>query len=199
MIRRLSFCIALLVVCLGDGTTETCFAQIGYFQNPENGHYYWLFGSPDLIWEEANQAASTETYLGLQGHLATITSAEEQAFVESITSLSISFPGIWLGGFQSADAAEPDSGWQWVTGEPFDYTHWGGGEPSDSNDDEDYLTMLPGGIWNDLSEAFNTGGPDIPNLLPYLVEFEVPEPNSLLLLALGITVAILGRGRESSS
>ncbi|MDB4780426.1 hypothetical protein OAG48_00705, partial [bacterium] len=83
------------------------------------------------------------------GHLATMNSAEEQDFLRSNT-LGGSF-----GGFQdrtAADYSEPNGGWRWVTGEPFDYTGWLPGEPNNSGGDEHYVFTCCGGEagnWND--------------------------------------------------
>jgi hypothetical protein len=51
--------------------------------------------------------------------------------------------------------------WRWVTGEPFTWANWKGGEPNNSNN-EDYIQFVGGGKWNDLP---NTS-------LPYVLEFE---------------------------
>ena len=43
--------------------------------NLENGHYYELINMPEgITWEDANNAAQSSPYLGMKGHLATITS-----------------------------------------------------------------------------------------------------------------------------
>lgn len=57
---------------------------------------------------------------GRRGHLVTITSAAENAFVTQRfgTRLGGRF---WLGGYkemQTSDSANPASGWRWLTGEP---------------------------------------------------------------------------------
>ena len=45
-----------------------------------NGHYYDLVSST-LDWSTADAAASASTYLGQQGHLATLTSSAEDLWV----------------------------------------------------------------------------------------------------------------------
>ncbi len=40
--------------------------------------------------------------------------------------------GMWYGGFQPPGVTPPNSGWEWVTGEPWDYTNWAPGEPNDA-------------------------------------------------------------------
>ena len=76
------------------------------------------------------------------GHLATITSAAENAF---ITSRFDGSERIWLGG---SDAMSEGS-WQWVTGEPWSFSGFGEGEPNDLAPGEDYLELGEGGVWND--------------------------------------------------
>ena len=75
-----------------------------------NGNYY-EYVAADVNWVDANAAADAMSYLGFDGHLLTITSAAEHAFVIA------NFGDIkaWIGGFQPPDgAAEPDpaAGWQ---------------------------------------------------------------------------------------
>jgi len=67
------------------------------------------------------------------GHLATITSEAENAFIYGLASNNIalwhSLPngcvlGPWLGGTQPTGSSEPGGGWRWVTGETWSYTNW---------------------------------------------------------------------------
>jgi formylglycine-generating enzyme required for sulfatase activity len=103
-----------------------------------NGHRYLHLTTP-MTWEQAREYAEA-----LGGHLATITSAEEQAaLVDNFLGLNL-----WIGGFQPADSEEPDGGWQWVTGEPWAFTAWKSGEPNDQFG-EDRLNFHPSGGWND--------------------------------------------------
>jgi hypothetical protein len=141
-------------------------AQVVY--NPSNGHYYELVFT-GLEWWDAKTEAHTRTYLGLRGHLATITSADESLFVATNIPDAINFTS-YLGGYQdwnAPDYSEPAGGWRWVTGEPWNYTDWSPGEPNNSNNHEDYLHFLTNGQWNDFSGY----GPD-----QYLVEYESYPP-----------------------
>ncbi|MDM8159582.1 C-type lectin domain-containing protein, partial [Labilibaculum sp. K2S] len=122
--------------------------------SPSTGHFYEFINST-LYWDAAETAASAKTYYGLQGYLATVTSAEENSFVKS----KISSYNTWLGG---SDAATEGS-WLWVsgpeTGNQFStgatayngsYVNWKSGEPSNSSGVEHCLLMnYSDGSWND--------------------------------------------------
>ena len=99
------------------------YPQVSYSEvrNPANGHYYRVVNnhSPEAVtWTSANAAAQTYSYLGVTGHLATITSQEEQEFVESLIAAPAPTLGsFWIGGMRVGNA------WSWITGEPFMYTN----------------------------------------------------------------------------
>ena len=110
-----------------------------------NGHWY----AADPVsrgWAAAQAAARARG-----GHLATMTSAAETAFVVASQGvLAVDRP--WLGGFQDLNAphyAEPAGGWRWVTGEPWDYTQWGVAEPNDAGNEHWLHFDVPTGLWND--------------------------------------------------
>lgn len=111
-----------------------------------NGHYYVLNNvEPSFIsWDVADAEVASTTLLGATGHLVTITSAEEQAFVEG--AFGVGLRGCWMGGIQAEGAAEPLDGWQWITGEPWEYTNWGAGEPSDSEKVNENRLAFRGGL-----------------------------------------------------
>lgn len=103
-----------------------------------NGHTYevrWV--SEGVTWSECNSLAQ-----GLGGHLATITSADENNFVFSIIQQGSSFfwryftpttlGGPYFGGVQADGSAEPDSGWGWITGESNTFSSWESGFPGSS-------------------------------------------------------------------
>jgi hypothetical protein len=114
-----------------------------------NGHWYALIETPGgLSWQDAKAAAEQ---LAPGTHLATFTSAAEGAFVaEKVLSENLGRPYSqpWLGGFQPDGSVEPDSGWQWVTGEPSVYAGWAEGEPNDEGG-EDALHVWGLAGWND--------------------------------------------------
>lgn len=138
-----------------------------------NGHYYEFIQSAGITWTSADAAASSSVYLGAPGHLVTITSADENAFVAALTGVDFR---AWIG---LTDAAVEGT-YQWVTGETFAYSNWSAGEPSG---DGDYVEMFASNDkWNDRPNT-----PFEPPVASYVVEYStVPEPASLALLGLGL-------------
>lgn len=159
--------------------------------NPQNSHVYRLIQFPELRWADARQAATSQSLGVAGGYMATITSADEQAFVEAKFLTAVQPWGAWLGGYQPAGSAEPAGNWQWVTGEAFGYTNWHpSGEPSNANNNENQLQLLNNGYWNDLGTSEPGGSPLYD--LPYIVEFSVPEPASS---GMALTAVYVAGGR----
>lgn len=151
------------------------------------GHYYdFVAGFQD--WSSANTAASTSSYLGLPGHLATIADANENAFLAATFSNSG-----WLGLVKSPTETDPASGWSWVTQEAFSYSNWQPSEPNNntSQGPENRGEFYVDGTWNDLNE--NPIGNGING---YFVEFEaIPEPTTMTLVTLCTSAILLNRRR----
>jgi hypothetical protein len=168
--------------------------------NAGNGNYYQAVADPGVTWSDARAAAATE-FRGCIGHLATITSAAENAFI--VETFEDALLGrYWLGGAQDAAFGEPAGGWGWITGEPFIYTNWAGGEPNNSIDAyPERIPPLPGepedflhfhwfdasdpGRWNDIAEneSFFVDG--------YVVEYDCPPNGS-------VTERVSGSGHFTS-
>ncbi len=172
--------------------------QAAVVQWSGNGHYYEIINK-QINWYDAKTEAENMTYLGLQGHLATITSAEENQFLTNTFLSAIN--NKWLGGFQPPGTGEPNEEWSWVTGEVWNYTNWNTGEPNDVGG-EDALsfwstTNSDGKTWNDAPFTHNYG-----STAGYVVEYQgvapIPEPSSLVLGLLGLGGAIAGRRRKNA-
>ncbi len=135
-----------------------------------NGHAYWTMGRWHIDWNESKRTAEEAVFHGSSGHLATITSAAEEQWIEHTFTFSANR---WIGGYQDPTLPqyrEPDGGWAWVTGEPWSYTNWALGEPNDWNAEDqgkqsNYL--MHDGRWDD---APLRGG----NHDEFIVEFPGP-------------------------
>ncbi len=167
--------------------------------NAETGHYYEFVPSRRISWTTARAAAEDRSrygqqgypagMYGLQGYLATITSATENAFLTEKVSGSA-----WIG----ANDALAEGEWRWVTGPEGledegkgrlfcagpasacavrngSYLNWNVREPNNTGTNppgEDYAHMMswtrPAGMWNDLP---NGGGGGSYESTGYLVEY----------------------------
>jgi hypothetical protein len=129
----------------------------------DNGNDHWYkFVGDEAGWNAARAAADDEVNGGHDdAHLATVTSEEENGFVQDLAFNQNGEDGeVWLGGTDR----DSEGNWHWVdTGEDFDYTNWAGGQPDDSgassfwgveiNPGEDYLEMFQNGEWNDEGQS----------------------------------------------
>lgn len=125
---------------------------------------FYRVSAGTATWSAANAAALSATLVepdgvigveGVTGHLANITSADENAFIQSMGAFNK-----WLGGSDSA----VEGTWRWTSGpeegEKFwqgtaggsapsgSYANWGAGEPNNSGN-EDTVHMRADGFWND--------------------------------------------------
>ncbi len=99
-------------------------------------HHYQVFHNV-LKWQEAKRACEA-----MGGHLATITSAHMQRVLESVNSRNES---LWIGA-----SCDGSGNWAWVTGEPWEYTNWIGGNSSGAASNESCAALCPEG-WNTLA------------------------------------------------
>lgn len=154
----------------------------------DNGHEYQVFAGEGISWTSARTAAQA---LGAGWDLATITSAQEDAFVASLLPVApASRSHYWIG---ATDGALEGS-FAWVTGEPFIYANWHGGEPNNLGN-EDFLAydFRSAWAWNDAPDALGS------LVRGYVAErsivASVPAPGSLALLAAGLGLVLTARRR----
>jgi hypothetical protein len=172
-----------------------------------NGHYYDVIPAPGITWDNARAAALASFYLGLQGHLATITSADEHSYVNQAIQQN-GGGEMWAGGYQNpVTETDPQAGWTWVNGEgsfpgfnsTSPYASWNGGEPNDyyGSASEQYLGL-------NLGPGFNDEG-NLSLITGYVIEYDpntindVPDTGataSLLSGALFLLARVSGRLRK---
>lgn len=126
--------------------------------------------------------ASTKTVNGVPGHLATLSSAPEDAAADSAPGATRGWIGFTQDPAFYGDAGQlgdgslsgGDGGWGWVTGEPVVYTNWNAAtsEPNNADGNENYgENNFSGTFWNDLDSGNLNGG--------YFVEFEDACPTEV--------------------
>ncbi|MEC8506549.1 MAG: C-type lectin domain-containing protein, partial [Planctomycetota bacterium] len=170
--------------CDIDTSTQSPYANATYWDPADggNGHWYAFVEFEKGCLEETSAQAQA-----LGGHLATITSQDENDFVDSLVP-GAALTGVRLGGFQAPGNMDPSAGWNWVTGEPWSYTDWSTGglpQPDDSKGDESWLRLLPTSIYGDafggwydvLAIECDTGSSTDP-LEPWMVEWSILDCNN---------------------
>ncbi|MEE2907167.1 MAG: hypothetical protein VX527_04960, partial [Planctomycetota bacterium] len=157
MLRIHRIALAALVAAttsLAYGTDEPATTAVQWAAE-EGGNGHWYAVNPTVspsCWDVDRDMAEA-----MGGHLATITSDSENSFIAALAGpLYPLSTGTCIGGYQDMDDpeySEPGGAWKWVTGEPFEYTHWQGGEPGCCNvpaEEQNWLDFNPGNSqWRD--------------------------------------------------
>ncbi len=115
-----------------------------------NLHFYQRFDQP-ATW--ANAKANCEAK---SAHLATITNANEQGFIQNNLLTGLMNPSqvdLFIGGIYQSFK------WQWITGEKWNYTNWLPGSPTGG----DYIAFNPNpnyhfGTWWNAGSTTELGG-----------------------------------------
>ena len=142
-----------------------------------NGHMYTIYEGP-ASWLEAREACENAG-----GYLATINTAEEQAFFEDVILATDVAQRYWIGGYSEGYPYD----FAWVTGEEFSYTNWSNGEPNFRNE---YYTEIYG-HFNDWYGYWNNH-PNVSATRAYICEWEsVDYTEDGVLLYCGLTMTAL--------
>ena len=191
----LSLSVALLLLSV----SQSALAVPAYC--PGTGHSYEvvLHMNGDLTWQDVRAEAEARTYAGVNGYLATILSSEENDFLallgeQATAGWQDDQRNCFIGAVQPPGSPGPSEGWTWITGEAWSFSKWKPGEPN--GDWENVVQFVCSdlygylGQWNDVRDETIYNRP----WSNYIVEYPVPEPATLALLALGGS-ALLARRR----
>lgn len=143
-----------------------------------NGHYYYIY-KDEKSWSDANDYCKS-----LSGYLATITTQEEQNFIQqylaqvtagATAANDTSEPAtwekeVWIGATDSRFEGD----WEWANGEKFEYTNWAPNQPDDSWG-QDYGVIL-----NHFRNGIDVGQWDDSNsyICPFICEWGEYTPES---------------------
>jgi hypothetical protein len=176
-----------------------------------NDHVYEVVVEPSFTRDDAAAVAQTGG-----GYLATITSAAEQAFIESLLANNDVPTGSYWMGMERVGADE----FRWVTGEPFEFSNFPFGEPNNYRGVEDAgqvywsqsaadIAFPRRGTWNDVPVA-GYAQDDVPDLIRtgFIIEHDpvgsgdgdppvaIPLPPAVLAGPVALVMAGLMRRRS---
>jgi len=166
-------------------------APVNAGTNEATGHIFEVYSAPEITWLAAKACAESKDVGGVSGHLATITSSAEDAYVNDLKLDIIDGADgthalrgeVWVGGSQQEGAGSAFEGWRWennegpisvpsLTAPPDSYSNWLPDEPNDIGgpDSENYLGI---GL-NALVSGWNDEG-NLGNIKGFIVEYDVPR------------------------
>lgn len=105
------------------------------------GHKYAIINEAQPSWSVSKQKCEA-----LGGHLVTITTAEEQKFIEDIVLPHAALSYFSIGIYKSGNE------WLTITGEKLNYFNWSVGEPNNQGNIEDKGEIYSTKVWNDIPD-----------------------------------------------
>jgi hypothetical protein len=109
-----------------------------------NGHAYVTVqgdANAPLSWDDAERLA-----VSAGGHLVSITSKPEEDFIRHRILVGENVRSFWIG----LNDRETEGDWKWTSGEPYVFSNWRVGEPTNLKD-EDIVHTWGDGTWDDAS------------------------------------------------
>jgi hypothetical protein len=186
--RRAIPAVAVSTILLGAVAPVLADPQFSGPYGTAGSYNVYEFVRTAKTWDEARADARTRSFGGVSGTLVTINSADHNAFVDNFgrgdwwigltdSSAVSTIDGQTMPG---TEAGSTNVGWAWVSGQPFTYNNWNGGEPNDwpgwSPPGEDAVHKSGGGGWNDNAAGPTIGqAPDSPKF-GYVVEYRTNSP-----------------------
>lgn len=156
--RRLSLTVLCIVLMAAAGASYAQAPDVFWMTWAEedggNGHDYGVVVTTQS-WGTQKQDAVDY----FDAHLVSITSADEQGFVEGLINAAEAEYSddqyYWVGLEQDPQGVEPDGGWGWTTGETLEYENWAAGEPNDQGTEDAGCINSNGGMtWIDGHDWF---------------------------------------------
>ncbi len=137
----------------------------------KNNSYAYIPNENSIAWSVAKTQAEGVFFEGVAGHLATVTSAEENGFiVENILPFAQAENHYWV--FLGGTDEEKEGTWKWITGETWTYQNWQADEPDNTTSYNNLAYYTSEGLWYDFYNSSTEYG--------YIIEFEgtgTPDDN----------------------
>ncbi len=149
-----------------------------------DGVWYRRVDAPLISWSTARSVAEGMTYRGRTGHLAVITSPEENRLLTDHPRLgngaADGLHAYWIGGLRPAEAGLPADAWRWINAEPFAFANWRPNQTNEPPGSESHALFLHG--FGPDGKQWGLGTELGPNAVVqgFVVEFEGGDPAIVL-------------------